>query len=268
MAGTSTPARRRTARNARVGPADRSRRRTTRRASSSSGPTRDPRTRASATGSIPASEHHGCRSWRVSSSTGGPGGYPGAARTLAAAALPDTSCSVRSGTGSGATSRLQGLRATSFRFRLPDRRDVRFRVRAIDGDGNRSAWRVGGHHRRAAGAIAAGLPDRTLAGPSSSTRRRVAPAGTPSGRVPAPRSGSRAAASPSWHRPAPVGARRASSSTASAWPSLTSVVARHSQRRLVWATTWSTSGRHTLRVQVLGTHGRPRVDLDAFLVMR
>ena len=42
----------------------------------------------------------------------------------------------------------------------------------------------------------------------------------------------------------------------------------HSQRRLVWVRTWSTAGRHTLRVQSLGTHGRPRVDLDAFLVLR
>ena len=42
----------------------------------------------------------------------------------------------------------------------------------------------------------------------------------------------------------------------------------HSQRQLVWVKARSTSGRHTVRIQALGTHGRPRVDLDAFLVMR
>jgi hypothetical protein len=39
-------------------------------------------------------------------------------------------------------------------------------------------------------------------------------------------------------------------------------------RRLVWAHTWSSAGSHTIKLVVLGTAGRPRVDLDAFLVLR
>ena len=42
----------------------------------------------------------------------------------------------------------------------------------------------------------------------------------------------------------------------------------HIQRRVVWAKSWTNSRRHTVRVLVLGTDGRPRVDLDAFVVMR
>ena len=36
-------------------------------------------------------------------------------------------------------------------------------------------------------------------------------------------------------------------------------------RRLVWETSWETSGSHTVMVKVLGTSGRPRVDVDQFL---
>jgi hypothetical protein len=41
-----------------------------------------------------------------------------------------------------------------------------------------------------------------------------------------------------------------------------------SARRIVFSRTWSTSGTHTIRVVVLGTAGHPRVDLDAFVVLR
>ena len=39
-------------------------------------------------------------------------------------------------------------------------------------------------------------------------------------------------------------------------------------RRIVFARTWSAVGTHTIRVVVLGTAGHPRVDLDAFIVLR
>lgn len=39
-------------------------------------------------------------------------------------------------------------------------------------------------------------------------------------------------------------------------------------RTVVWSRSWSTSARHTVRVVVLGTSGRPRVDVDAFVVVR
>lgn len=38
-------------------------------------------------------------------------------------------------------------------------------------------------------------------------------------------------------------------------------------RRLVFARSWSASGSHTLEVRVVGTAGRPRVDVDSFLVI-
>ncbi|MEI7745102.1 MAG: hypothetical protein WCK58_15300, partial [Chloroflexota bacterium] len=39
-------------------------------------------------------------------------------------------------------------------------------------------------------------------------------------------------------------------------------------RMVAWQKTWSTPGAHTLKVVVVGTPGRSRVDLDAFVVLR
>jgi predicted outer membrane repeat protein len=39
-------------------------------------------------------------------------------------------------------------------------------------------------------------------------------------------------------------------------------------RVLTWSATWATSGTRTVRIVVQGTSGRPRVDLDAFVVIR
>jgi hypothetical protein len=39
-------------------------------------------------------------------------------------------------------------------------------------------------------------------------------------------------------------------------------------RRAVFSKSWATSGTHTIEVRVLGTAGRPRVDVDAFLTIR
>ena len=38
--------------------------------------------------------------------------------------------------------------------------------------------------------------------------------------------------------------------------------------RLVWRRTWSVAGTHTVVIRVLATSGRPRVDVDGFLVLR
>ena len=40
------------------------------------------------------------------------------------------------------------------------------------------------------------------------------------------------------------------------------------ERRLVWSHSWSKLAGHDLRVQVLGVKGHPRVDLDAFVILR
>ena len=39
-------------------------------------------------------------------------------------------------------------------------------------------------------------------------------------------------------------------------------------QRLAWARTWTASGSHTVKLVVVGTAGRPRVDLDAFVTIR
>jgi len=39
-------------------------------------------------------------------------------------------------------------------------------------------------------------------------------------------------------------------------------------RQVVFSQSWATSGSHTLEVKVLGTSGRPRVDVDAFVVLQ
>ncbi|HXI45955.1 MAG TPA: hypothetical protein VNH13_06605, partial [Candidatus Acidoferrales bacterium] len=39
-------------------------------------------------------------------------------------------------------------------------------------------------------------------------------------------------------------------------------------RRVIWSRTFGAAGTHTIRLVVVGTAGRPRVDLDAFLVLR
>ena len=49
----------------------------------------------------------------------------------------------RIGSGKWREVPLQGVRATTFRFRLPTSSAIRFRVRSIDAAGNRSAWRSG-----------------------------------------------------------------------------------------------------------------------------
>lgn len=40
----------------------------------------------------------------------------------------------------------------------------------------------------------------------------------------------------------------------------------YQNQRVVWAANWSTSATRTISIRVLGTSGRPRVDLDAFVV--
>jgi hypothetical protein len=39
-------------------------------------------------------------------------------------------------------------------------------------------------------------------------------------------------------------------------------------RQVIWSRSWSGSASHTIKLVVVGTAGRPRVDLDAFLVLR
>jgi hypothetical protein len=38
-------------------------------------------------------------------------------------------------------------------------------------------------------------------------------------------------------------------------------------RQIVWTRNFATGGTHTVRIVVVGTSGRPAVDIDAFLVL-
>ncbi len=40
------------------------------------------------------------------------------------------------------------------------------------------------------------------------------------------------------------------------------------QRAVVWQQAWTASGTHTVRLVVAGTSGPPRVDVDAFAVLK
>lgn len=173
----------------------------------------------------------------------------------------------RRGDGTWRTVQLQGVQATSFRFRLPLTTRIRFRVRAIDGNGNTSDWTMGTtidgrlvQSQRA-----------TLAGPWRTLRKRGASGGTSRFSV---RKGAAATfrfTGRSVAIVAPTGAARGKARIIVDGKRVGVIDLHgsgHSQRRLVWARSWSTGHRHTLRIEVLGTNGRPRVDLDAFLVMR
>ena len=39
-------------------------------------------------------------------------------------------------------------------------------------------------------------------------------------------------------------------------------------RAVAWSWGWTTSGTHTVRLVVVGTAGRPRVEVDAFAIVR
>ena len=41
----------------------------------------------------------------------------------------------------------------------------------------------------------------------------------------------------------------------------------YQNQRIVWTKAWSTSAKRTVTIRVLGTSGRPRVDLDAIVTM-
>jgi hypothetical protein len=165
------------------------------------------------------------------------------------------------------TVQLQGVRATSFRFRLPVSSSIRFRIRAMDADGNTSAWKIGGP---ITGRVVQSQ-SATLTGPWRTLLKPAALGGTSrftlrKGAEATLRFTGRAAAIV-----APTGPGRGRARVIVDGKRVAVIDLRgtsHSQRLLVWSRTWKTGHRHTVRLEALGTPGRPRVDLDAFLVMR
>jgi Stage II sporulation protein len=173
----------------------------------------------------------------------------------------------RSGSGAWHTVQLQGVLATTFRFQVSPTASVHFRLRAIDGAGNHSDWKtaisVRGHIVQS-GHVTLRGPWRTLVKPAASggTSRFTVTKGA---RATFRFTGRSVAVV------APTGPGRGKARIFLDGKRVAIIDLRgsdHRQRQLVWARTWSTAGRHTLRVQSLGTRGRPRVDIDAFLVLR
>ncbi len=173
----------------------------------------------------------------------------------------------RSGTGAWHTVHLGGLHAVSFKFQLPTASSIHFRVRAVDGAGNHSVWKstpaVQGRLVQSQAATLTGVW-RTLVKPAASggTSRYTLSADARA----TFRFTGRAVAVV-----APTGPIRGKARIIVDGKSVAVVdlgQSGFSQRRLVWSRSWSTSHRHTLRIVALGTHGRTRVDLDAFLVLR
>ena len=153
-------------------------------------------------------------------------------------------------------------------MRQPPGQVHRFRVRAVDRAGNVSAWATAGafrlgavqeasvsvlrkgrwtarvspsfYGRRAISAEAAGASARiTFTGQQVAWVSAVGPT----------RGAARVYVDGAYART--VDLRGASSAT----------------RRIVYVRSWTSSARHTLEIRVVGTSGRPRVDVDAFLII-
>jgi hypothetical protein len=145
----------------------------------------------------------------------------------------------------------------------------RFRVRAVDKAGNVSAWTYGATF--------------TLTGYSEANSRIVYSTGWSSasttsywgGRVRyATASGARATATVTGRSFSWVSTRGPSRGKARVYVNGTLVAtvdlyaASTSAARVVYTKTWSTSATRTVRIHVLGTAGRPRVDLDGVITLR
>ena len=173
----------------------------------------------------------------------------------------------RRGSGVWQTVRLPGVHATSLRFQMRPGSEVHFRVRAIDGAGNHGAWKhaatVRGRLVQSGHVTLTGhWQNRTQSGASGDTSRFTVSKGA----LATFRFVGRSVAIVASTGPGRGKARVVVDGKRVA---VVDLRRRHGgQRRLVWVKAWSTPGHHTLRIHVLGTHGRPRVDLDAFLVMR
>ena len=168
--------------------------------------------------------------------------------------------------GAWATVPLAKATATSVAVVLAPGQVDRFRVRAIDRAGNVGAWATAGAFRLAA---------------LQETSPTVLRKGHWTARLSSSFSGGRAISAQS----AGASARIAFTGQQIAWVSavgptrgqarvyvdgvhVRTVDLRSSSsaaRRIVYVRSWTSSGRHTLEIRVVGTPGRPRVDVDAFL---
>jgi hypothetical protein len=171
-------------------------------------------------------------------------------------------------TGTGTFKKVLGGNAVTADRTLQVGTTYQFRARATDAAGNQSGWSTGPAFRarltqdgQAAVRYSAGWRSARPAGASGGTVRSATAAGatatlafTGTGVAWVAPTGPALGQAEVWvdgARAATVDLRAATASS----------------RRLVFAIRWDSPGAHTIQVRVAGTAGRPRVDVDGFLVM-
>jgi len=164
---------------------------------------------------------------------------------------------------------LSGVSTTSMFLALTPGHAYRFEVRARDRAGNLGAWTAGS-------TIRAYLPQQTYAGLSwKGTWKSATVAQCSGGSVRyATAAGASAAYSFTGRSIAWVTTLGPDRGAARVYVDgiLVTTIDLHATtlayRRVAFAKAWSTTGAHSLRIVVVGTAGRPRVDVDAFEVIR
>ncbi len=176
---------------------------------------------------------------------------------------------LRTDGGSYTAVSLPSATSTSIVRHLAPSHAYQFRVRALDGAGNWSAWSYG-----SAFALTA-VHEAASSIAYSGTWTRQASSTAYGGYVKyATAAGASAKFTFTGRQVAWVAPRSATRGQAKVYVDgvyVTTVdlyTASGEPRRIVFSRSWSTSGTHTLEIRVVGTSGRPRVDIDTFVVTR
>ncbi|MDA8440455.1 MAG: hypothetical protein M0Z51_16575 [Propionibacterium sp.] len=143
----------------------------------------------------------------------------------------------------------------------------RYRVRAVDAAGNVSQWATGPAYR--VRLVDSSDPSVALTG---SWRTQVADSAIGGSTVYSTMAGATAklqfyGSAVAWVAPTGPGRGSASVVVDGTQPVYLSVVRPTATGRLVYGRSWSGPGFHTIEVRVEGTPGRPRVDVDGFLLI-
>ncbi len=143
----------------------------------------------------------------------------------------------------------------------------RFRVRAIDGAGNASGWQYGATFRLS------GYAESTSAARYSGTWSSVSSTSYWGGKAVATSIAGRnvrftfTGRAVAWITLKSPARGKAAIYLDGVYQTTVDLYASATQaQRVGWATTWSTSATRTMEVRVLGTSGRPRIDVDGFWV--
>lgn len=172
-------------------------------------------------------------------------------------------------TDGGAWTTIATTSATRGVWTLASGHEYRFRVRAVDGTGRISAWAYGGFVRPVA------YQESSAKIAYSGTWTSITTTSAYGGRLRYARAtGARATLTFTGRSVAWVSTRAPSRGYAKVYVNgvytarINLAAASTTYRRVVWSRNWSTAATRTVRIVVEGTSGRPRVDVDAFLVLR